>query len=86
MSASSEVSVVLVEDLHARPAGRVATAAPRFTSTVRIEYEGRSASAASVLALMALGARAGSPVLLIAEGTDATEATTTLSKILTATT
>jgi phosphotransferase system HPr (HPr) family protein len=75
---------VLPEDLHARPAGRIATAAPRFTSTVRVEYEGRSALATSVLSLMALGARAGSPVRLVAEGPDAAEATSVLSRILTA--
>ncbi|MFC5215350.1 HPr family phosphocarrier protein [Streptomyces coerulescens] len=91
MSASSEspsgcrVSVVLPEDLHARPAGRIATAAARFTGVVRIEHEGRSASATSVLALMALGARAGSSVHLVAEGPDATEATEALSEILTTT-
>ncbi|MEU1513140.1 HPr family phosphocarrier protein [Streptomyces sp. NPDC005811] len=49
------VCVVLPEDLHARPAGRIATTTPRFTSTVRIGYEGCSAAATSVLALMALG-------------------------------
>ncbi|KUL39767.1 hypothetical protein ADL12_14745 [Streptomyces regalis] len=77
------VRVVLPEDLHARPAGRVAAAAPRFTSTVHIEYDGRTALAASVLAVMSLGARAGSAVHIVAEGPDAAAATSALTEILT---
>ncbi|MYX99475.1 HPr family phosphocarrier protein [Streptomyces sp. SID486] len=78
------MTVVLPADLHARPAGRVATAAPRFASTVRLAYEGRTAAATSVLALMALGATAGGTVELTAEGPDAPQAAAALAAILAA--
>ncbi|MEU3824003.1 HPr family phosphocarrier protein [Streptomyces sp. NPDC029080] len=78
------MTVVLPADLHARPAGRVATAAPRFASTVRLAYEGRTAAATSVLALMALGATAGGTVELTAEGPDAPQAAAALAGILAA--
>lgn len=83
-SGSHRRPIVLSADLHARPAGRISTAAPRFASTVRIECQGRSAAATSVLALMALGAVAGSTVEVAAEGPDASEAVAALTGILAA--
>jgi phosphotransferase system HPr (HPr) family protein len=74
---------VLPADLHARPAGRLATTVGRLKGvTARLEHRGRSAGAASVLALMALGARAGDAVDLIVEGPGAEEAATALARVL----
>ena len=71
MSASSETTVVLPADLHARPAGALVRAVARFTSTVEIHFGGKQVSARSVLAVMGLNARAGSSVLVRALGEDA---------------
>ncbi|GAA2422305.1 HPr family phosphocarrier protein [Streptomyces glaucus] len=77
------VRVLLPADLHARPAGRLASTAGRFEGvTARVEHRGRTTGATSVLALMALGARAGDPVDLIVEGPGAEEAATALAQIL----
>lgn len=89
MSASSEstataheAQVVLPAHLHARPAGRVARAAAGYTSTLRLEHAGRSVDPASVLAVMGLGATAGSTVTVRAEGPDAEAAVAALAEIL----
>ncbi|MEU7874227.1 HPr family phosphocarrier protein [Dactylosporangium sp. NPDC049140] len=74
MSASSERSVVLPEDLHARPAGALVRVAARFRSTVEVVFGEKIANARSVLAVMALNATAGSTVLVRADGEDAYEA------------
>jgi phosphotransferase system HPr (HPr) family protein len=74
MSASSERSVVLAADLHARPAGALVRVAARFRSTVEVVFGEKTANARSVLAVMALNATAGSTVLVRADGDDAAEA------------
>jgi phosphocarrier protein HPr len=74
MSASSERSVVLPEDLHARPAGALVRVAARFRSTVEVIFNGKRANARSVLAVMGLNATAGSTVVVRADGDDADEA------------
>ena len=74
MSASSERSVVLPEDLHARPAGALVRVAARFRSTVEVIFNEKRANARSVLAVMGLNATAGSTVVVRADGDDADEA------------
>ncbi|MER7281383.1 HPr family phosphocarrier protein [Dactylosporangium sp. CA-052675] len=82
MSASSERSVVLPEDLHARPAGALVRAAARFRSTVEVIFGEKSANARSVLAVMGLNATAGSTVLVRAAGEDAAEAADAIVSVL----
>lgn len=77
-----EADVVLPAHLHARPAGRLARAASSFTSAVRLEYAGRTVNPAGVLAVMGLGATAGSTVTVRAEGDDAEQAVAALAEIL----
>lgn len=81
-TASRETSVVLPANLHARPAGRLARAAAGFTSTVQLEYAGRTVNPTGVLAVMGLGATAGSAVTVRAEGPDAEQAVVALAEIL----
>jgi phosphotransferase system HPr (HPr) family protein len=57
--------------LHARPAGAVTRAAMRFTARVTLAANGKQADARSVLGVMGLGARAGTTLRIVAEGTDA---------------
>ncbi|MEU6217647.1 HPr family phosphocarrier protein [Streptomyces sp. NPDC047022] len=77
-----ETAVVLPANLHARPAGQLARAAAGFTSAIRLEYAGRTVNPTGVLAVMGLGATFGSTVTIRAEGHDAEEAVTALSRIL----
>jgi phosphocarrier protein HPr len=76
MPASSE-SVVLLPadvDLHARPAAQFVRTAMGFEATVHVVTETREADAKSLLAVLALGARRGTALLLRAEGRDAASA------------
>ncbi|MEU8135670.1 HPr family phosphocarrier protein [Streptodolium elevatio] len=63
--------VVLGADLHMRPAGAVVRTAARYVADVELVACGRVARASSVLEIMGLGARAGTPVTVRGRGTDA---------------
>ena len=84
MSASSEATVVLPADLHARPAGALVRAAAGFTSTVEIRFDGKRVSARSVLGVMGLNARAGASVQVHATGADAEAAVSAVVALLSA--
>ena len=79
---AAEASVILPANLHARPAGRLAQAAARFESTVTLEHAGRTAKPTGILAVMALGATAGTTVTIRAEGPDSEEAALELARLL----
>ncbi|MEY9928100.1 dihydroxyacetone kinase phosphotransfer subunit [Catenulispora sp. GP43] len=74
--------VTLPATLHARPAGRLAQEAAKFTSTIRIEHGGKTVNPTGVLTVMSLGATAGGTVTVHAEGPDADAAVETLAGIL----
>ncbi|RKH49920.1 phosphoenolpyruvate--protein phosphotransferase [Corallococcus sp. AB050B] len=57
--------------LHARPATVLVEVVRRFRADVTVHHEGRQANARSVLSLLRLGARAGTPLTLTAAGADA---------------
>jgi phosphotransferase system HPr (HPr) family protein len=80
--AAAERSVVLPADLHARPAGRLTRAAAGFSAITTLVAGERSASARSVLAVMALGATAGTEVSVRAVGADAAAAAEALAGVL----
>lgn len=73
-----ELRLTNVGGLHARPAGQISRAVRRLDAEVRVERAdtGEDASAASTLALVALGAGAGTTVVVRAGGPDAQEALT----------
>jgi phosphotransferase system HPr (HPr) family protein len=77
-----ETAVVLPANLHARPAGQLARAAAGFTSAIQLEYADRMVNPTGVLAVMGLGATAGSTVTVRAEGHDAEQAVTALAQLL----
>lgn len=56
--------------IHARPAGLLVKAAKALDSAVTVECGGRSASAGKLIALMALGIKAGDTVNIMVEGGD----------------
>ena len=82
MPASSEVSVVLPAHLHARPAGALVRAAARFSSTVEVVFGDKTANARGVLALLGLGATAGTTVVVRAVGEDADAAARAVAAVL----
>jgi phosphocarrier protein HPr len=81
-AAEHEITIVLPANLHARPAGRLARAAAGFTSAVQLEHAGRTVNPTGVLAVMSLGATAGTTVTVRAEGPDADRAVAALADIL----
>jgi phosphotransferase system HPr (HPr) family protein len=74
MPESSEETVLLPADLHARPAGALVRGVAPFDAVVEISYGDRTANARGVLGVLALGARAGSTVVIRATGPDAVAA------------
>jgi phosphocarrier protein HPr len=82
MYASSEASIALAGDLHARPAGSLAIAAARFKSSIELAAGGRTADAKSVLSVMGIGAISGQVVTVRATGPDAAEAVAAITGIL----
>ena len=76
MPASSETRVVMPEwvALHARPAGTFVKTAMRFQAQIRVATADKAADAKSILSVLALGARGGTPLVLSADGPDAGEA------------
>ena len=78
MPASSELATLvrLPEDvaLHARPAGAFVREAARVAAEIRVEANGRSANAKSILDILALGATGGTELVISASGPDAAEA------------
>ena len=57
--------------LHARPATVLVEVVRRFQAEVTVHHDGRQANARSVLSLLQLGARGGTPLTLTAKGDDA---------------
>jgi phosphotransferase system HPr (HPr) family protein len=87
MSANSESAttlstVILQAALHARPAGQLARLAAGFQSAVLLEHDDRTADARGILAVMSLGATAGSAVTIRAEGPDAEPAVQAIVELL----
>ncbi len=71
----------LIEDengMHARPAGKLATYAKRFTSDIRVRANGKQADGKRLLALMSLGAAHGSVLEFQISGEDEEQACETL--------
>jgi phosphotransferase system HPr (HPr) family protein len=84
MSRSSERTVRLPADLHARPAGQLSRAAAGFASKVTLLVGEREIDARSVLLVMSLGATKDTDLVVRAQGEDAEEAVETLSGMLAA--
>jgi phosphocarrier protein HPr len=79
-----ECVVMLPKDLHARPAGQVALAAARLPARVVLILGERQVDARSVLAVMGLGAVAGTEVRVVASGPGGAAAAAEIARLLTA--
>jgi phosphotransferase system HPr (HPr) family protein len=82
MSESSEATITLAGDLHARPAGALSVAAAKFDAVVEVIVGTSQANAKSVLAVMQLGASSGQQVTIRATGPDADAAVAAIIDIL----
>lgn len=82
MSPSSERTVRLPADLHARPAGLFSRTAAGFDAQVLISAGGREVDARSVLLVMSLGATGGTDITVRAEGNEAEAAVKELASML----
>jgi phosphotransferase system HPr (HPr) family protein len=76
--------VVLARHLHARPAGEVVRAATRAGAEVTLTVGERTVPARSVLAVMGLGALAGTTVTVTASGPAAATVADEIAATLTA--
>ena len=56
--------------IHARPGGELVKVAKLFTSTVKLECNGKSADAKRLIAVMSLGAKQNHVVKVTVEGED----------------
>ena len=68
--------------LHARPAAVLVKTAGRYKSKVQIKFGDKQADARSIIQLLGLGVRQGSPVTVVAEGDDAEEAVKAVLSVL----
>jgi phosphotransferase system HPr (HPr) family protein len=82
MPESSEEAVILPAALHARPAGALVRTTAPFDATVVICFGDRTANVRGVLGVLALGAPAGSTVVVRATGPDAAAALKAAIEIL----
>jgi len=77
-----EVSVVNILGLHARLAAKVVQAASRFKCSVSLAFNGRTANARNILAVMLLAASVGSTILIETDGPDEAEAIDALTSLI----
>jgi phosphotransferase system HPr (HPr) family protein len=78
----AEIDVVLPAHLHARPAGKLARAAAQLGCRLEISHEGKTVEATGILAVMSLGATAGTTVTVRAHGDGADAAVTEIGQML----
>ncbi|MBQ9495536.1 MAG: HPr family phosphocarrier protein [Treponema sp.] len=68
--------------MHARPAGMLVNAAKKFSSSVTVNFNGQSADARKLFALMKLGVKQNDSIALIIDGDDESEAACELEQTL----
>jgi len=81
-SMQRECTVLNPLGLHARPAAEFVRKAMSFSSTIVIEKDGQSFSAASILEVLSANLDCGSNFILQADGPDAEDAIKELSALL----
>ena len=68
--------------LHARPTSELVRCAMRFKSVITLEANGRLCSAISIMDIMTADIRAGTEIVVTAEGSDAEHALDAIEKCL----
>jgi len=77
-----EVSVTHPHGLHARVAARVVVLASRFKCRMQLAFNGRTADARNIIAIMLLAAGVGSAIRIETNGVDEREAVDELSALI----
>lgn len=77
-------TIVISNDtgIHTRPGNEFVSEAKKFDSKVTLEANGKSINGKSLLKLLSLGAKKGTEIKVIAEGSDEAEAVEKLAEIL----
>lgn len=70
--------------IHARPATVLVSEASKFESNINIEYNGKKANLKSIMGVMALGIMQGAEFKIIADGSDAEDASAAIGKVIAA--
>ena len=71
---SRSAELVNQRGLHARASAAFAREASKYDARITVQYDGMSASAASIMDLLMLGARFGQTIEIDADGPEAREA------------
>ncbi|MDE5852799.1 MAG: HPr family phosphocarrier protein [Oscillospiraceae bacterium] len=77
-----EVSVQNQVGLHARPATFFIQKANEYKSSIWVEKEDRRVNAKSLLGVLSLGIMGGTPIKIIADGSDEQQAVDSLVKLV----
>jgi phosphocarrier protein len=77
-----EVSITHPHGLHARVAARIVLLASRFKCRVQLVFNGRTADARNIIAIMLLAAGVGSAIRIETSGADEREAVDALSALI----
>lgn len=77
-----EVSITHPYGLHARVAARIVLLASRFKCRVQLVFNGRTADARNIIAIMLLAAGVGSAIRIETSGADEREAVDALSALI----
>ncbi|MBS40397.1 MAG: phosphocarrier protein HPr [Rhodospirillales bacterium] len=76
------VTIINKRGLHARAAARFTKLAEKFHSEIKVEVDGLSVSARSIMGLMMLGASQGVDILITAQGADEEEGLNALVELI----
>lgn len=77
-----QVNVANTLGLHARLAAQIVQLASRFKCSVALAFNGRTANARNLLAVMLLAASVGSTIMIEANGPDEAEAVDALASLI----
>lgn len=79
---SDELTIVNKLGLHARAASKLAQLCQQFSAKITLSLEQKEADANSIMAIMLLAGAQGKIVKVTAQGIDAPEALTAISKLI----
>ena len=79
---SKEIEIINKLGLHARAAAKFVTCASRYSSDVKVMFNGREVNGKSIMGIMMLAAAKGSTLTLTTEGDDEQEAFNALEELI----
>lgn len=78
-----ELEVTNPKGIHARPSALIVQAAQEFSSRIRMEFQGETADARDIMAVLSLGVAYGDTVRVSVEGDDEVAAMDRIAEIFT---